>query len=98
MANDPEISLLPVHVWLAGRSYRILVPPEEETALLQSVKKADDKITELRQHYAGKDDQDFVAMCLIMYASENNKERPAAADQEQIQELIRTIDQALAGK
>ena len=98
MSTDPEASLIPVHVWLAGRSYRILVPPEEETALLQSVKKADEKITELRLHYAGKDDQDFVAMCLIMYASEHNKERPATADHVQILDLIKTIDQVLTNE
>jgi len=34
------------------------------------LKIADDKITELRTHYAGKDDQDFVAMCLLMYAAD----------------------------
>lgn len=62
--------LIPINVWLSGRSYRIRIPKEEEAAVRNAVKVADEKIQELRQHYAGKDDQDFMAMCLLMYATE----------------------------
>lgn len=62
--------LIPINLWLAGRSYRIRIKPEEEAAVRKAVKLADDKITEMRTHYAGKDDQDFVAMCLLMYAAD----------------------------
>ena len=62
--------LIPIHVWLAGRSYRIRIRAEEEAAVRRAVKAADDQISELRRHYAGKDDQDFVAMCLLMYAAD----------------------------
>ncbi len=65
--EDPHIS---INVWLSGRSYRIRVMPDEEEAVRKAVKVADDKIMNLRQHYAGKDDQDFVAMCLLMYAAD----------------------------
>jgi len=63
-------NLIPVNVWLAGRSYRLRIKPEEEAAVRGAVKLADDKITELRSHYAGRDDQDFVAMCLLSYAAD----------------------------
>ncbi len=61
---------LSITVWLAGRSYRIRIKPEEESAVRKSVKLADQKITELRTHYSGKDDQDFMAMCLLTYAAD----------------------------
>jgi cell division protein ZapA (FtsZ GTPase activity inhibitor) len=61
--------LISINVWLAGRSYRIRIKAEEEEAVRKAVKVADDKIIEMRTHYAGKDDQDFVAMCLLMYAA-----------------------------
>lgn len=63
--------LIPISVWLAGRSYRIRIKAEEEEAVRKAVKLADEKIIELRSHYAGKDDQDFVAMCLLSYAADN---------------------------
>lgn len=59
-----------INVWLSGRSYRIRVKPEEESAVRKAVKIADDKVTEMRVNYAGKDDQDFMAMSLLSYAAD----------------------------
>lgn len=87
--------LITVNVWLAGRSYRIRIRPDEEAAVRASVKTADEKITELRQHYAGKDDQDFIAMCLLMYATDSL----TATDDQQlkadIEKLSGLIDRAM---
>ncbi len=69
-----ESNLLSINVWLSGRSYRIRIKPEEEEAVRKAVKVADDKITELRNQYAGKDDQDFLAMCLLTYAADGATE------------------------
>ena len=65
-----EDGLLSVTVWLAGRSYRIRIKPEEESAVRKAVKLADEKLKDMRNHYAGKDDQDFMAMTLLMYAAD----------------------------
>ena len=77
--------LISINVWLASRSYRIRIRKDEEEAVRRSVKQADEKIAELRVHYAGKDDQDFIAMCLLMYASDHATdplEHPASAGHE----------------
>jgi len=95
--------LYPIHVWLAGRSYRILVREGEEQRIVDAVKTADEKIRELRQHYGGKDDQDFVAMCLLMYATDKKEEERTAPAAEvppayisgQLGDLIRRIDSVL---
>jgi cell division protein ZapA (FtsZ GTPase activity inhibitor) len=62
--------MISITVWLSGRSYRIRILPEEESAVRKAVKLADSKVNEMRHHYAGKDDQDFMAMCLLSYAAE----------------------------
>jgi len=88
---------IPINLWLAGRSYRIRIHPNEEEAVRRAAKAADDKIMELRQHYAGKDDQDFVAMCLLMYAADHAThplDHPAV--HQDITRLIQRIDAALA--
>ena len=97
-----EDKLFPIHVWLAGRSYRILVRAGEEQRITESVKAADEKIRELRLHYGGKDDQDFLAMCLIMYATDKKEEPPQAeapapdsSIADRLNDLIRRIDTAL---
>lgn len=94
MAEDEE--LIPINVWLAGRSYRLRVTPEEEEAVRKSIKQADAKITELRSTYAGKDDQDFIAMCLLSYAADgavSTFNHPLL--QQELAEMARKIDKVL---
>jgi cell division protein ZapA len=98
MAGETQVPLLPVNVWLSGRSYRIRIPVSSEAAVRRAIKEADQKITELRQHYAGRDDQDFVAMALVMYATAEAGGAGTSAGggrDEDIAEMIRKIDKAL---
>ena len=62
--------LIPVTLWIAGRGYRIRIKSKDEAAVRLAVKIADERVTELRSSFAGKDDQDFIAMCLLMYATD----------------------------
>ncbi|MBN9484782.1 MAG: hypothetical protein BGO70_06320 [Bacteroidetes bacterium 43-93] len=90
--------LIPVTVWLAGRSYRLRIKPDEEETVRKAVKQADEKIQELRSHYAGKDDQDFIAMCLVSYAADiaiDNAFNPVV--QQDLADMIKKIDSALEG-
>lgn len=94
----PSLSdeLISINVWLASRSYRIRIRKEEEEAVRRSIKQADEKIAELRVHYAGKDDQDFIAMCLLMYASDHATdplEHPAL--QSELNSILQQLDKVL---
>lgn len=89
-------NLLSINVWLANRSYRIKIKPEEEEAVRKAIKQADDKISQLRSSYAGKDDQDFMAMCLLSYAADGAIDalnHPAL--KEEFSKLSNKIDEAL---
>lgn len=68
MENNAE--LIPVTLWLAERGYRIKIKKEEEEAIRRAAKVADKRVTELRSSFQGKDTQDFLAMALLMYATE----------------------------
>ena len=90
--------LIAINVWLAGRSYRIRIKADEEEAVRKAVKVADDKIIEMRTHYAGKDDQDFVAMCLLTYAANaategGNTNNPVI--QKDISDMLKKITDAV---
>lgn len=88
--------LIPINVWLAGRSYRLRVAPHEEEAVRKSIKQADAKITELRNNYAGKDDQDFIAMCLLSYAADGAVDALShPLLQEELAGMATKIDEAL---
>ena len=69
--------LIPVTLWIAGRGYRIRIKKEDEAAVRLAVKIADERVNELRNSFAGKDDQDFIAMCLLMYATDQVTEANA---------------------
>lgn len=86
--------LTPLNLWLAGRSYRILVKKSEADRIHKSVKLADEKIVELKQNYAGKDDQDFLAMCLLMYAADSNGDDMITRD-DTLKKIIESIDKAV---
>lgn len=90
--------LIAINVWLAGRSYRIRIKADEEEAVRKAVKVADEKIIEMRTHYAGKDDQDFVAMCLLMYAANAATETGSVNNpvlQKDVTDMIKKISDAI---
>lgn len=96
MAEEQTQELIPINVWLSGRSYRLRIVPEEEEAVRKAVKQADTRITEMRNNYAGKDDQDFVAMCLLSYAADGAVDafqHPLL--KKELDEMTRKVNEAL---
>lgn len=89
--------LIPVTLWLAGRGYRIKIKKEDEQAIRLAAKTAEDKVNELRRTFAGKDDQDFLAMCLLLYAASSvtDKEEFNFSSKEKLSEMISQIDKVL---
>ena len=89
-------NLIPITIWLSNRGYRIRIKPEEESTIRQAAKLADDKINELRSNYAGKDDQDFIAMCLLAYAIDISTDttKDPVINQE-INNIIARLDEVL---
>lgn len=92
--------LIPVTLWLAERGYRIKIKKKDEAAIRLAVKIADERIAELRTTYAGKDDQDFLAMCLLMYATDQVTEEGQLnpVQKSLLKDMESMIDKALAEK
>lgn len=91
--------LIPVTLWIAERGYRIKIKKEDEAAIRLAVKLADERIAELRNSYAGKDTQDFLAMCLLMYATDQvtDPHQLNPVQKALIQEMEEKIDKMLNG-
>lgn len=64
-------TLIPVNIVIADRTYRIKTLPEDEEVIRKTVKLINDKIIEFKTLYAGKDMQDYIAMVVIWYATQN---------------------------
>lgn len=97
MIDDFRNKTIPVHLWIAGRSYRIRIRKEDEEKVRFAVKQAEDKIANLRINFAGRDDQDFIAMCLLMYATDQAVEANnlTTLQQDLVNNMIEKIDKIL---
>ena len=62
--------LVHIHVVIAERQYPLRIRKGEEQKVEQAVAMVNDKIKEYQKMYAGKDKQDYLAMCVLMLAVE----------------------------
>ena len=62
--------LIAATVLIGDRNYRIKVAGEDEEAVRKTVKTINDKIIEFKTNFAGKDMQDYIAMVLLWFATD----------------------------
>src|SRR3989337_36871 len=69
--------LIPINVLIGDRTYRIRISPTDEEVVRKTLKLINDKILEFKTQFAGKDMQDYIAMVVLWYATQQK----AAEDQ-----------------
>lgn len=69
--------LIPINVVIGDRTYRIRIDPVDEEVVRKTLKLINDKIIEFKTQFAGKDMQDYIAMVVLWYATQQK----AAGDQ-----------------
>jgi cell division protein ZapA len=91
--------LIPVNIIIADRSYRLKIDATDEEIVRRTIKTLNEKIVEFKTNFAGKDMQDYVAMVLLWYATEQQKpvstEIATLQDKERLQKLENIIDKTL---
>jgi len=65
--------LIPVNIVIGDRTYRLKIEPDDEEMVRKTIKLINEKILEFKTNFAGKDMQDYIAMVLIWFATEQNK-------------------------
>lgn len=65
--------LIAISALIGDRTYRIKIEPSDEEVVRKTLKTINDKILEFKTLFAGKDMQDYIAMVLIWYATEQTK-------------------------
>lgn len=100
MSEELRQQTIPIHLWIGGRSYRIRIRKEDEEKVRFAVKIADERIGELRNNFAGRDDQDFIAMCLLMYATDQAVDANSltTVQKDLVETMIHKIDHVLEDK
>jgi cell division protein ZapA len=87
--------LIAISAVIADRSYRIKIEPNDEEVVRKTLKTINDKIVEFKSMFAGKDMQDYVAMVLIWYATEQTAGGQADIEDGNISNRLVAIEKLL---
>lgn len=94
--------LIPVNILIADRSYRLKIEAKDEEMVRKTANLINDKITEFKTHFAGKDMQDYVSMVLLWFATEQNQSGIDLVKWDEtaakLASLEKMVDKALAEK
>ncbi|WEK37563.1 MAG: cell division protein ZapA [Candidatus Pseudobacter hemicellulosilyticus] len=93
--------LIPINVVIGDRTYRIRIAPTDEEVVRKTLKLINDKIIEFKTQFAGKDMQDYVAMVVLWYATQQKaagEDRPleASETEKQLSGLEKLLDRMLS--
>ena len=90
--------LIPATITIADRSYRIKIQPKDEEVVRKTVKTINDKIIEFKTMFAGKDMQDYVAMALVWYATEQNETLASGVERDNVADKLNLLEKMLDGQ
>ncbi|MBM3432287.1 MAG: cell division protein ZapA [Bacteroidetes bacterium] len=88
-------NLIPISAVIGDRSYRIKIQPQDEEVVRKTLKMINDKILEFRTLFAGKDMQDYIAMVIIWFATEQIAQQAAGIENEELQVRMDKIEALL---
>ncbi|MBC7946397.1 MAG: cell division protein ZapA [Chitinophagaceae bacterium] len=88
-------NLIAATVVIGDRTYRIKVAAEDEETVRKTVKTINDKIIEFKTEFAGKDMQDYIAMVLLWFATDQVAKTKAGHDSETLNAQLDLIEQTL---
>lgn len=89
----------PINVVIGDRSYRIRIAPSDEEMVRKVIRKINDQVLSFKTQYAGKDMQDYIAMVLLWYVTEQQEDGKGNEDQaitDKLSELEAFLDRQLA--
>ena len=90
--------LIPATITIADRSYRIKLDAKDEEVVRKTVKTINDKIIEFKTMFAGKDMQDYVAMALVWYATEQTTSSATDVEKDNLTDKLNLLERMLDGQ
>lgn len=87
--------LIAISALIGDRTYRIKINPSDEEVVRKTLKTINDKIIEFKTIFAGKDMQDYIAMVMIWYATEQTKTGMEGIENENLAEKLISIEKLL---
>ena len=87
--------LIPTNLLIGDRNYRVRIHPKDEEVVRKTVKTIQDKLIEYKTQFAGKDFQDYIAMVLIWFATEQNASISNQVNLDNVSSRLQTLEKAL---
>ncbi|HEX4877840.1 MAG TPA: cell division protein ZapA [Chitinophagaceae bacterium] len=87
--------LIPISALIGDRTYRIKINPADEEVVRKTLKTINEKILEFKTQFAGKDMQDYIAMVLIWYATEQHSQASAVIEQNNLNSQLQAIEKLI---
>lgn len=94
-------NLIPINIVVGDRSYRIKIDPAEEEMVRKTAKKLNEQLASYKTQYAGKDMQDYLAMVLLSFVTEqssNSTTNTSPVSDIDFQSIESALDKALQSK
>ena len=89
--------LIPLNLVIGDRNYRVKVKPEDEEVVRKTVKTIHDKLVEFKTQFAGKDMQDYIAMVLVWFATDQNAAISNQVNLDNVSGRLQTLEKMIDG-
>lgn len=87
--------LIPVNIVIADRTYRLKIEAKDEEMVRKTANLINEKITEFRTKFAGKDMQDYVSMVLLWFATDQTHNGLDMVKWEEASEKLASLEKML---
>ena len=89
--------LIPINLVIGDRTYRVRIQPSDEEVVRKTVKTINDKVVEFKTQFAGKDMQDYIAMVLVWFATEQNAAISNQVNLDHVGSRLHTLEKLIDG-
>src|SRR6059058_1938011 len=90
-----EEELIPLNLLIGDRNYRVRLNPRDEEVVRKTVKTINEKLLEFKTMFAGKDMQDYIAMVLVWFATEQNAAISNQLNMDHVSSRLQTMEKIL---
>ena len=87
--------LIPLNILIADRTYRVKINPKDEEVIRKTAKTINDKLLEFKTTFAGKDMQDYIAMVLLWFATEQNAAISNQVNMDNVSSRLQTLERLM---
>ena len=87
--------LVAINILIGDRTYRIKLNPKDEETVRRAVKLIQEKVIEFKTMFAGKDMQDYIAMVLVWFATDQNAAISNQVNLDNVSSRLQTLEKAI---